>query len=132
MLRGSRACFPPHVRNLEFPGDPCRGWREIRYTLNLATELRSVLASSDLAAYCVAAMLDHQSSRLKYILGSRIAFDNAQETTKTLRRHRGTIAKSSGIKGLSATPRPVPKEKYQCAQQAETCLEICRSSMRSE
>jgi len=42
--------------------------------------------------------------------GSRIAFDNAQRTTKTLRHGRGTIANTNGIKVLSGKPRPPPRE----------------------
>jgi hypothetical protein len=38
------------------------------------------------------------------------AFDNAQQTTKTMRRHRGTIANTNGIKVLSGKPRPAPRE----------------------
>jgi hypothetical protein len=73
---------PVPTKRAGWPCDPCRGWREIRCHLNLATELRSV----------------------------RIAFDNAQNTTKTLRHRRGTIANSNGIKVLSANPRPAPNE----------------------
>jgi hypothetical protein len=41
MLRHSPLCSLPHVRYRSSPCDPCRGWREIRYILNLATEPRS-------------------------------------------------------------------------------------------
>jgi hypothetical protein len=42
--------------------------------------------------------------------GSGIAFDNACESTKTLRHRRATIANTNGIKVLSGEPRPPSKE----------------------